>query len=236
MKPTDATAPTRPMTSHLGPLASRRLVPVRRAGEMPALPGTETHREARSPVPLSRRAMLARSAGALAGTFFAPDILIAALRPESANGYVVGEPGVEAIGAKILAEGGNAFDALVATALAGAIMQPHQTGIGGYAAHGMIAHDGGKRITALDANSTAPAAMREDIFRPGADGKVPGRVNEHGWLATGVPGLIAGMHLVAKEFGTRPFSEALRPSIKLLRDGFPFASGSHLFTLGDNTT
>lgn len=175
---------------------------------------------------ISRRAMLARSAGALAGTFFAPHILVGALRPESANGYVVGEPGVESIGAKILADGGNAFDALVATALAGAITQPHQTGIGGYAAHAMIAYDGGKRITALDANSTAPAAMREDIFKPDASGKVPGRVNDHGWLATGVPGLIAGMHLVAQKFGTRPFSEALRPSIKLLRDGFPFAAGS----------
>ncbi len=170
--------------------------------------------------------MFTRSAAALTGTFFVPNILIGALRPESANGYVVGEPSVESIGAKILADGGNAFDALVATALAGAVTQPHQTGIGGYAAHAMIAHDGGRKITALDANSTAPAAMREDIFRPGADGKVPGRVNDHGWLAAGVPGLIAGMHLVAKRFGTRPFSEALQPSIKLLRDGFPFAPGS----------
>lgn len=174
----------------------------------------------------SRRTFLLKAAAASLAPTVAPRLLVGALRSESSNGYVVGEPGVEGIGAKILAEGGNAFDALVATTLAGAIMQPHQTGIGGYAVHAMIAHDGGRKLTALDANSTAPAAMSADIFKPGADGKVPGRVNEHGWLATGVPGLIAGMHLVAKQFGTRPFSAALQPSIKLLRDGFPFAGGS----------
>ncbi len=169
--------------------------------------------------------MLRRTAGAVAVGVFTPRILLGALRPESSHGYVVGEPGVEDIGAKILADGGNAFDALVATALAGAVTQPHQTGIGGYAAHAMLAHDGGRRITALDANSTAPAAMRADTFKLDARGNVPGRVNDHGWLASGVPGLIAGLHLIVQRFGTRPFSEALRPAIGLLREGFPIPAG-----------
>jgi gamma-glutamyltranspeptidase / glutathione hydrolase len=174
---------------------------------------------------ISRRTMLARGGGALAGAWLAPRFSIGALRPENPSGYVVGEPGVESIGARILAEGGNAFDALVATALAGAIMNPQQTGVGGYATHAMLAYDGGRKIVALDANSIAPAAMGADTFKPGADGKVPGRINEFGWLATGVPGLIAGLHLVVQKFGTRPFSEALRPAIGLLRDGFPVSAG-----------
>ncbi len=168
----------------------------------------------------TRRAMLSRGAIALAGTWLAPRFSAGALRPQDPAGYVVGEPGVEGIGARILADGGNAFDALVATAIAGAIMNPQQTGIGGYAAHAMLAYDGGRRIIALDANSVAPAAMRADIFKPDASGKVPGRINDVGWLATGVPGLIAGLHLVVQKFGTRPFSEALRPAIGLLRNGF----------------
>ena len=53
---------------------------------------------------------------------------------------------MEGIGKQILADGGNAFDAIVATALAGGITQPHQTGVGGYAAHGVFAYEGGKRI------------------------------------------------------------------------------------------
>ena len=163
--------------------------------------------------------------GAFASAIFSPRILIGAPRPDRSHGYIVGEPGVEGIGAKILAEGGNAFDAIVATALAGAVTQPHQTGVGGYAAHAMLAYDDGRRIIALDANSTAPAAMRVDTFKPDADGNVPGRVNEHGWLASGVPGLIAGLHLISQKFGTRPFSEALRPAISLLREGFLIPAG-----------
>ena len=174
---------------------------------------------------ITRRTILRRTTAAVASGIFSPRILIGAPRPDSSHGYVVGEPGVEGIGAKILADGGNAFDAIVATALAGAVTQPHQTGIGGYAAHAMLAYDGGRRIIALDANSTAPAAMRADTFKPDADGNVPGRINEHGWLASGVPGLIAGLHLIVQKFGTRPFSEALRPAIGLLREGFLVPAG-----------
>jgi gamma-glutamyltranspeptidase/glutathione hydrolase len=173
-----------------------------------------------TPRAFSRRRLLARTGAAVATSFFVPQILRAALRSTDAHGYVVGEPGVEDIGARILADGGNAFDALVATALAGAITQPHQTGVGGYAAHAMIAHDGGRKLIALDANTTAPAALRADIFKPDADGKVPGRVNEFGWLASGVPGLIAGLHLVVEKFGSRPFRAALEPAIQLTRGGF----------------
>lgn len=156
----------------------------------------------------------------LATTLAAPWVR-AELRPTSELGYVVGEPAVEGIGATILMQGGNAVDALVATALAGAVTQPHQTGIGGYGSHGVFAMDGGKRIAAIDANSTAPAAFTADIFKPDASGKVPGRKNDHGWLATGVPGVIAGLKLALDEFGTMPFSEVLQPSIKLTRDGVP---------------
>lgn len=169
--------------------------------------------------------MLRRSAGACAIGFFFPRIASAATRPESSVGYVVGEPGVEDIGNRILADGGNAFDALVATALAGAMVHPHQTGVGGYGAHGVFALDGGKRILALDANSTAPAAMREDVFKPGDDGEVPGRINQWGWLAPGVPGVIGGLELVVKRFGSLPFSEALRPAIGLARDGIRISAG-----------
>ncbi len=134
-------------------------------------------------------------------------------------GYVVGEPVIEGIGAKVLAEGGNAVDALIATALAGAVSQPHQTGIGGYGTHGIFAMEKGKRIAALDANSTAPAAFTADIFKPDSNGNVEGRKNDHGWLAAGVPGVIAGLKLALDEFGTMSFSDILAPAIKLARDG-----------------
>jgi gamma-glutamyltranspeptidase/glutathione hydrolase len=169
------------------------------------------------PTILSRRRFLAQTGGMLAASSW----VRADLRPASENGFVVGEPVVEGIGAKILADGGNAVDALIATALAGAITQPHQTGIGGYATHGMFAMDGGKRIAALDANTMAPAAFTKDIFKPDAQGRVPEARNYHGWLSTGVPGVIAGLKLALDEFGTMSFGEVLAPAIRLARDGFP---------------
>ncbi|MDZ4287542.1 MAG: gamma-glutamyltransferase [Prosthecobacter sp.] len=170
---------------------------------------------------LSRRRFLTSSGSSLAATLLPHSWVRADLSAASEFGCVVGEPIVEGVGALILAQGGNAVDALVATALAGAVSQPHQTGVGGYGSHGVFAMDGGKRIAAIDANSTAPAAFTADIFKPDASGKVPGGKNDHGWLATGVPGVIAGLKLALDEFGTMPFSEILQPAIKLTRDGVP---------------
>jgi len=169
--------------------------------------------------PVSRRRFIARSSGLVAASL-TPAWVHADLRPASDIGYVVGEPVVEGIGAKILAEGGNAVDALIATALAGAITQPHQTGIGGYGAAGIFAMDGGKRIAAIDANSVSPEAFTKDIFKPDARGRVPDNKNDHGWLAAGVPGVIAGLRLAHDEFGTTSFADVLEPAIKLARDGF----------------
>ncbi|MFO1482497.1 MAG: gamma-glutamyltransferase [Verrucomicrobiaceae bacterium] len=168
------------------------------------------------PSQFSRRRFLAQTSGMLAASSW----VRAELRSPSEIGYVVGEPVVEDIGAKILADGGNAVDALIATALAGAITQPHQTGIGGYGSCGIFAMDGGKRIAAIDSNTIAPAAFTKDVFKLDAKGRVPNRKNEHGWLATGVPGVIAGLKLALDEFGTMSFADVLAPSIKLTRDGF----------------
>ena len=172
-----------------------------------------------SPTSISRRRFLAQTGGAVAASLTSGWVH-ADLRPASEIGYVVGEPVVEGIGAKILADGGNAVDALIATALAGAITQPHQTGIGGYGAAGIFAMDGGKRIAAIDANSVSPEAFTKDIFKPDAKGRVQDNKNDHGWLAAGVPGVIAGLKLALDEFGTMSFADVLAPAIQLTREGF----------------
>ena len=160
------------------------------------------------------------------GGLFAPTIGCRTPRSIAGSGFVVGQPGAEEFGNQVLADGGNAFDAIVAAALAGAVTQPHQTGVGGYCMHGTFAVNGGRRIVCIDANSTAPAAMTPDIFKPGADGKVRDRINEYGWIAAGVPGLMAGMALLIEKFGSRPFSAALEPATRLVRDGFQLSPSS----------
>jgi gamma-glutamyltranspeptidase/glutathione hydrolase len=167
---------------------------------------------------ISRRAFCEAS-GAAALSAWASG-LPGAVRVADQPGYVVGEPTAEKVGAKVLADGGNAADAIVAAALAATVVVPYQTGIGGYGAHGMFAFDGGKRIVAIDANSAAPAAITADLFKPNDKGEVPGRINDVGWLAAGVPGILAGLQLVVDRFGTRPLGELLQPAISLARDGF----------------
>ncbi|MEQ2005733.1 MAG: gamma-glutamyltransferase [Limisphaerales bacterium] len=168
-------------------------------------------------LPLSRRRALRLAAVGLS----APFVLRAA---ESSlrhpHGVVSGEPTAEKVGAQVLASGGNAVDALVAAALAGAVAAPHQTGIGGYGASIIIASADGKKVICIDANSAAPAAARADMFKPDAKGVVPGRVNETGWLAAGVPGILAGLQLALDRHGTRSFRDSVAPAIAIARDGF----------------
>jgi gamma-glutamyltranspeptidase/glutathione hydrolase len=148
------------------------------------------------------------------------DWLVADDVSDGLPGRIIGEPTGEAVGARVLAEGGNVFDAIVAAAFAVAVAAPNQTGLGGYGAHGLFATAGGRRLLALDANTTAPRAMRPDLFQPGVDGTVPGRINETGWLAAGVPGVPAGLDLVLRQLGTRPLDTMLQPAIELARTGF----------------
>ena len=156
------------------------------------------------------------TAAALAGSHQ----LRAADGPESPHGYVVGEPTAAQVGDRILAEGGNAIDAIVAGALAAAVAAPFQTGIGGYGGSATLAVDGGRTIVSIDFNSTAPAAARAEMFQRGRDGKLPRVANQHGWLAAGVPGVLAGLQLALERFGTRSFSALVAPAIAIARDGY----------------
>lgn len=156
-------------------------------------------------------------------------------RSDDHTGFVVGEPTGEKVGLRILADGGNAVDAIVAAALASAVAAPNQTGPGGYGAHGVFAVAGGSQIYALDANSAAPAALQSDTFKPDARGAVAGRTNEHGWLAAGVPGILAGLQLALDRFGTWKFAEVVAPAIDIARTGFPWPAGLASVVAGSRT-
>ena len=50
--------------------------------------------------------------------------------------------------------------------------------------------------------------------------RVPGRVNVHGPLSIGVPGVVAGLCLTLDKFGTLPLSNVLQPAINSARYGY----------------
>lgn len=136
------------------------------------------------------------------------------------RGGVAGQATAARTGLDVLEAGGNAADAAVAAALVAAVVSIHNCGIGGYGGHMVIALPGGSRVTAIDFNSTAPAAARPDMFPLDANGRVPGRTNVHGWLAAGVPGTLAGLQLALDRYGSRPLREIAEPAIRYARDGF----------------
>jgi gamma-glutamyltranspeptidase/glutathione hydrolase len=137
-----------------------------------------------------------------------------------ANGLVTGQPEAAAAGHAVLAAGGNAIDAAVAAALVAGVVAVSHTGIGGYGGHLVVARPGGK-VTAIDFNSTAPAAATPEMYRSDGAGRVKDNANTHGWLAAGVPGVLAGLQLALDKHGTKRFGELAQPAIRYARDGFP---------------
>jgi gamma-glutamyltranspeptidase/glutathione hydrolase len=134
-------------------------------------------------------------------------------------GAIVDEQHGAEVGRRVLQEGGNAIDAMVAAALASCVALPTSCGIGGYGGHMTIALAEADRVTSIDYNSMAAAAARPDMYPLDSNDEVVGRTNLHGWLAVGVPGTLAGLQLALDRFGTRSFAELVEPAIKLARDG-----------------
>src|SRR5947207_1540907 len=136
-----------------------------------------------------RRSFLAITGGTLAAA--ATRTIGAELKSKS-RGLVVGHPQGAEAGNSILADGGNAVDAIVGAALVAGVVAVSRCGIGGYGGHMAIGLPSGK-VTCIDFNSEAPAAARADMFPIDEKGNVKGSVNKHGWLAAGVPATMAGL-------------------------------------------
>lgn len=124
------------------------------------------------------------------------------------------------VGADVLARGGNAVDAAVATGFALAVTYPRAGNIGGGGF--MLVHLADGRDVAIDYRETAPAAATRDMFL-GADGKPDTAKSRDSALGIGVPGTVAGLALALENYGSGKFTLAdlVTPAIDLARDGFP---------------
>jgi len=117
-------------------------------------------------------------------------------------------------GASILAKGGNAVDAAVATAFAVGVAQPFSAGVGG-GAFALVRESDGS-LAALDAREAAPAAATPTMFvAPG----VPKTASVLGPLAVAVPSFVPGMVALLDEHGTMRLAEVLAPAIALAEQG-----------------
>src|SRR5436309_3605775 len=119
-------------------------------------------------------------------------------------------------GAAILARGGTAVDAAVATAFALAVTHPSAGNIGGGGF--MVVRTPNGAATTIDYREKAPLKSTRTMYM--RDGKADISLTSAGYLAPGVPGTVRGLALAHKRFGRLPWTEVIAPAIALADDGF----------------
>src|ERR1051326_2263713 len=139
--------------------------------------------------------MLAAASTALGSQVMAPHAAVATSSPLATQ-----------IGVRVLKDGGSAADAAVAVALLIGVAQPESSGIGG---GGMLTYYEAKTgaIWTLDFLSTAPAGVKPDMAG-----------TRLGVKAVGTPGFLAGLDVLHRKFGVRPWKADVGPAIVLARE------------------
>src|ERR1700738_1290267 len=127
-----------------------------------------------------------------------------------ANAVCTSQPLAAQAGLRMLADGGSAVDAAIATAITLTVVEPVSNGIGSDAF--AIVWDG-RRLHGLNASGRSPAAWTPDYFQ---GSPVPAR----GWNSVTVPGAVSAWVQLHAKFGKRPFDRIFEPAIRYGRNGF----------------
>ena len=132
------------------------------------------------------------------------------------NGVVVCASATAAdIGANILREGGNAYDAAIATQLALAVVYPQAGNIGGGGF--MVARNSSGELQALDFRERAPLAAFRDMYLD-SNGNADLHLSQDGHLSVGVPGSVSGIFSMFR-YARLPFKKLIDPAIALAEHG-----------------
>lgn len=142
------------------------------------------------------------------------------IHPEvNRNGMVVTQHYLATdVGAKILEDGGNAYDASIAVAFALAVVLPRAGNIGGGGFMVMYDKEANENFS-IDYREMAPKLASKDMFL-NDDGSVNKKRAREGILSIGVPGTVYGMWEVHKKFGSISWKKLIEPAIKLAEEGF----------------
>jgi gamma-glutamyltranspeptidase/glutathione hydrolase len=121
-------------------------------------------------------------------------------------------------GASVLAHGGNAVDAAVATNAVMGVVEPMMNGMGGDLFAIVYDAKTGK-LYGLNASGWAPAGLSIEFLKSKGIAKMP----QEGIQSVTVPGAVDGWSKLLARFGTKKFSELLAPAIYYAHEGFPVA-------------
>lgn len=109
------------------------------------------------------------------------------------------------VGARVLAEGGNAVDAAAATAFTLAVTEPTMSGLGGRTSIMIRTPDG--EYYGIDGLNQVPHSYREGA--------------PDGYGNAAIPGVPAALAHMVERYGTWPLSRIMAPAIRLAEEGFP---------------
>lgn len=123
------------------------------------------------------------------------------------------------VGAGILARGGNAVDAAVATAFAMAVTYPSAGNLGG---GGFIVLKTADTVTTFDFRERAPLRSTATMYLDSI-GNIDRRLTATGYLAPGVPGTPRGLEVAHRMQGRLPWRDVVMPAADLAR-GFPLSA------------
>ena len=121
------------------------------------------------------------------------------------------------IGLMMMKMGGNAFDAMIATELALAVVYPSAGNLGGGGFMVYRLNDGS--VGSLDYREKAPIKATEKMFLNEKNEIIP-KSSTYGALSIGIPGTVAGIFSVHEKFGSLPIEEIFKPVILLAEKGY----------------
>jgi gamma-glutamyltranspeptidase/glutathione hydrolase len=120
------------------------------------------------------------------------------------------------IGSDIMKQGGNAFDAMLATNLALSVAYPYAGNLGGGGF--LIYRLNNGAIGGLDYREKAPLNASKNMYLDSLGNVIP-YLSTHGAMAAGVPGTVAGTFEAHKRFGKLPIETIMKPVIDLAKKG-----------------
>lgn len=126
------------------------------------------------------------------------------------------EPLASMAGMRMLQEGGNAFDAAVATAVAVGVLDPRMSSIGGNGFATIYVRKT-HEVRALNFYGSAPQRATASLYQ--------GKDYSHGFLSAPVPSCLKGYEALHKAYGKLPWARVLQPAIELAEDGFVIRQG-----------
>ncbi|MFT5368037.1 MAG: gamma-glutamyltranspeptidase/glutathione hydrolase [Candidatus Latescibacterota bacterium] len=127
------------------------------------------------------------------------------------NVVATSQPLAAQAGVSMMAKGGNAVDAALATAITLTVVEPTMNGIGSDAF--CILWDG-KELHGLNASGRAPKAWSPEYFSK------YDTMPQRGWDAVTVPGCVSAWVALSKRFGKLPFADLFEPAIRYAHDGW----------------